>query len=82
MQATHPDFVIKHFFKHGEERLLDDSFGQIFIDGFAIHQGRKYAFEFNGCKWHFCHLCGSNPEKRLEEERRQRKEFFDINLNF
>ena len=82
MQATHPGLIIKTFFKGGEERLLDDSFGQIYLDGYAVYQGRKYAFEYNGCAWHYCIHCGRNPEKRLEEEKRQRKEIIFLNINF
>ena len=72
MRESKPGFNIDHYFRNGEKRLLDESFGQVFLDGYAEYEERTYAFEFNGCKFHFCEHCGANPQKQVEEERRQR----------
>ena len=74
MRESKPGFNIDHYFKNGEKRLLDESYGQVFLDGFAIFDGTSYAFEYNGCRYHYCAHCGANPEKQAEEERRQRTE--------
>ena len=67
-------FVIKTYFKGGEHRFLHDQLGQIFVDGYSEHLNQKYAFEYNGCKFHYCPHCGSNPDKKKDEEIRQRNE--------
>ena len=47
LQQTMDNFQISHFFKNGEKRIIDDSYGQIFLDGFSIYHGNSYAFEYN-----------------------------------
>ena len=80
MRESKPGFNIDHYFKNGEKRLLDESYGQVFLDGFAIFDGTSYAFEYNGCRFHYCSHCGANPEKQAEEERRQRREMLEFYL--
>ena len=72
MQTTKVGFNIQNYFRRGERRLIDQHYGQIFLDGYAEYEGQKYAFEYNGCAFHFCPHCGRNPEKKQEEETRQR----------
>ena len=73
MQETKPGFVISHYFKNGEKRFLHDAYGFIYVDGYAEYEGRQYAYEYNGCLFHFCPHCGKNPDKKEDEEKRQRK---------
>ena len=78
IRENKPGFNIDHYFKNGEKRLLDESYGQVFLDGYALFDGISYAFEFNGCRFHYCAFCGANPEKQDEEERRQRTEMLNL----
>ena len=78
IRENKPGFNIDHYFKNGEKRLLDESYGQVFLDGYALFDGTSYAFEFNGCRFHYCAICGANPEKQDEEERRQRTEMLNL----
>ena len=82
MRESKPGFNIDHYFKNGEKRLLDESYGQVFLDGFALFDGTSYAFEYNGCRYHYCAHCGANPEKQAEEERRQRIETQEFYIFF
>ena len=74
MQETRPGFIINTFFKNGEHRIIDETLGdtQIYLDGFAEYNNQKFAYEYNGCSFHFCSICGSNPHKKAKEEQRQR----------
>jgi len=36
--------------------------GKYSLDGYCEVDGRKYALEFDGCRWHGCDRCGQPPE--------------------
>lgn len=47
LKQTMDGFTISHYFKNGEKRILDESYGQIFLDGFSLFDSKSYAFEYN-----------------------------------
>lgn len=48
-RCPHPNAVIKHAFNFGEQRVAG-----FFVDGYLEVQGYKVAYEYSGCRWHYC----------------------------
>ena len=65
-QQTKYNETIQHAFHQGEKVIYLDK--QYKVDGYAIINGRKTIFEYNGCIYHGC-PCIPNPTDKDEQDR-------------
>ena len=54
---------MQHAYFQGEKKVLD-----YYVDGYAVVDGVKTVWEYNGCGWHGC-ACIKNPtEKQIKKQ--------------